>query len=163
MKKLFVLSAFAFVLPISAHAHDPAHAHTAVQVADPWVRATVPQQRATGAFMTLTAKSDARLVSVASPAAKVVEVHEMTMGADNVMRMRAIDGLDLPAGKPVELKSGGYHVMLIDLTAQVKEGDHVPLTLTVELADGKRESIAVEAQARSLTHGHGAAGGHKHH
>lgn len=166
MKKLFVLFAFAVVSPFSVHAHDPAHVPGAVQVADPWVRATVPQQRATGAFMILTAKSDSRLVGVASPAARVVEVHEMTLSADNVMRMRAIEGLELPAGKPVELKSGGYHVMLIDLAAQVKEGDHVPLTLTVETADGKRESIAVKAVARSLTQQHGGAAGHnahKHH
>ncbi|MDX5362537.1 MAG: copper chaperone PCu(A)C [Pseudazoarcus pumilus] len=164
MRKLFALSAFAFLLPCLAQAHDhvAAPAGASVQVSDPWVRATVPQQRSTGAFMSLTASSDARLVGVASPAAKVVELHEMTLGADKVMRMRAVEGLDLPAGKPVALTSGGYHVMLIDLAAQVKEGDRVPLTLTVELADGKRESIAVEAVARSLTHGHGAGGGHRH-
>lgn len=164
MKKLLVLAVFAFVLPLSAQAQE--HAHDVVQVSDPWVRATVPQQRATGAFMTLMAKNGARLVSVASPAAKVVELHEMTLGTDKVMRMRAIDGLDLPAGEPVELKSGGYHVMLIDLEAQVKAGDLVPLTLTVETADGKRESIQLEAPVRSLTHQHGGASsghhGHKH-
>lgn len=164
MKKLLVLAVIAFVLPLSVQAHD--HAHGAVQVSDPWVRATVPQQRATGAFMTLMAKNGARLVSVASPAAKLVEVHEMTLGADKVMRMRAVDGLDLPAGEPVELKSGGHHVMLIDLSEQVKEGDRVPLTLTVETADGKRESIQLEAPVRSLTHQHGGASaghhGHKH-
>jgi periplasmic copper chaperone A len=111
--------------------------------------------------MILTARRDVRLVGVASPAARVVEVHEMTLGADKVMRMRPVEGLDLPAGKPVELRSGGHHVMLIDLVAQVKEGDRVPLTLIVETSDGKRESIAVEAVARSLTqHGSGA---HKHH
>lgn len=156
MRKLFALSVFAFVIPFSVQAHDhvAAPVQGVVQVNDPWVRATVPQQRATGAFMILTAKSDARLVAAASPAAKVVEVHEMTHGADNVMRMRAIEGLDLPAGKPVELSSGGYHVMLIDLVKPVKEGDRVALTLTVELAGGKRESIEVQAIARALTQPH---------
>ena len=164
MKKLLVLSAFALVLPFSVHAHDHAGAPGGVAVSDPWVRATVPQQRSTGAFMTLTAKDGARLVAVASPAARVVELHEMTHGADNVMRMRAVEGLDLPAGQPVELKSGGYHVMLIDLVAQVKEGDRVPLTLTIQGADGKRENVAVEAVARSLTQQHGGASGmHRHH
>jgi periplasmic copper chaperone A len=162
MKKLLVLAACAILLPLSAQAHD----HGSVQVSDPWVRATVPQQRSTGAFMNLRAKHDARLVSASSPVAKMVEIHEMTLGADNVMRMRAVDGLDLPAGRAVELTSGGYHVMLIDLAAQVKEGDSVPLTLTVETADGKRENITVEARARSLTQRHGAPSdthGHKHH
>lgn len=163
MKKFLVLAAFTFVLPLSAQAHDHAPAHGAVQVSDPWVRATVPQQRATGAFMTLMAKDGARLVSVASPAAKVVEVHEMTLGADNVMRMRAVGGLELPAGETVELKPGGYHVMLTDLAAQVKEGDRVPLTLTVETADGQRQTIELTAPVRSLTQQHGGASGHHGH
>lgn len=121
-----------------------------VQVDSPWVRATVPQQKATGAFMRLTSQGDARVVSVSSPAAAVTEIHEMKMEND-VMKMRAVEALELPAGKTVELKPGGYHVMLIDLKAQVKEGDMVPLSLVVESKDGKRETVEVHAMAQPLT------------
>ncbi|QDF97509.1 hypothetical protein CJ010_13675 [Azoarcus sp. DD4] len=131
-----------------------------VSVSEPWVRATVPQQKATGAFMQLTAAEDAKLVEVRSPAAKVVEVHEMAMEG-NVMKMRAIPALALPAGKPVALKPGGYHVMLIDLVAPVKEGETVPLTLVVEGKDGKRTTVDVAATVRPLN-APGVAPMHKH-
>ena len=112
-----------------------------VTVKDPWVRATVPQQMATGAFMQITSVQDARLVEVRSPVAGVVEVHEMTMDKD-VMKMRALgNGLELPAGKTVELKPGGYHVMLMDLKQQMKAGDTVSVTLVVEGRDKKRSKI----------------------
>jgi len=141
-----------------------AAAQAQVSVKDAWVRATVPHQKATGAFMQLTAASDARLVEARSPVAGTVEIHEMAMVKD-VMKMRAIAGLDLPAGKTVELKPGGYHVMLMDLKGQVKEGDVVPLTLVVEGRDGKRQSLELQAPARPLNTaapsgmGHGGQGG----
>ncbi|MEG0885741.1 MAG: copper chaperone PCu(A)C, partial [Janthinobacterium sp.] len=75
--------------------------------------------------------------------------HEMRLEGD-VMRMRAVPGLDLPAGKTVELKPGGYHVMLLDLKGQVKAGDKIPLTLVVEGEDKRRETIEVSAVARPL-------------
>ncbi len=124
-------------------------AYAEVTVAEPWVRATVPAQKATGAFMQLKSDADARLVSATSPVAGVVEIHEMVMDKD-VMKMNAIDGLSLPAGQAVELKPGGYHVMLMDLKGQVKEGDQVPLTLTVENKDGSRQTIELTAPARPL-------------
>ena len=120
-----------------------------VTVKDPWVRATVSQQKATGAFMQITSAQDAQLVGASSPVAGVVEVHEMTMEKD-VMKMRAMKGLDLPAGKSVELKPGGYHVMLMDLKQQMKEGDTVPVTLVVEGKDKKRSSVEVKATVKAL-------------
>ena len=127
-----------------------ASAHAQVTVKDPWVRATVPQQKATGAFMQLTAAKDARLLSASSPVAGVVEVHEMAM-VENVMKMRALpNGLELPAGKTVDLKPGGYHVMLMDLKGEVKEGSVVPVTLVVQGKDGKKDSIEVKATVRAL-------------
>ena len=126
-----------------------AAAHAEVTVAEPWVRATVPAQKATGAFMQLESDADARLVSAASPVAGVVEIHEMVMDKD-VMKMNRVDALALPAGQAVELKPGGYHVMLMDLKGQVKEGDQVPLTLTVENKDGSRQTIELTAPARPL-------------
>jgi copper(I)-binding protein len=128
-----------------------------ITVKDPWVRATVPQQKATGAFMQITAPKAARLVEASSPVAGVTEIHEMTMDKD-IMRMRAIPGIDLPAGKVVELRPGGYHVMLMDLKAPITEGQDVPVTLVIEGADKKRETIVIKATARAL----GASGAMDH-
>jgi copper(I)-binding protein len=133
-----------------------------VVVADPWVRATVPQQQASGAFMTLTAPKGTRLVEARSPVAGVVEIHEMAMEGD-VMRMRAIAGLELPAGKPVELRPGGYHVMLMALKQTLEAGTTVPLTLVFEGADRRRETVEVTAPVRPLGNRPAAAPAtHKH-
>jgi hypothetical protein len=136
-------------------------AHAQVTVKDPWVRATVSQQKATGAFMQITSAQDARLVEAKSPVAGVVEVHEMSMEKD-VMKMRAVKALDLPAGKTVELKPGGYHVMLMDLKQQMKEGDTVPVTLVVEGKDKKRSTIEVKAPVKPLATASKAEAEHKH-
>src|SRR5690606_32817079 len=93
-----------------------------VQVTDAWVRATVPQQQATGAFMQLRAMQDSRLVAVRSPLTPNAEVHEMAMEND-IMKMRQVPAIALPAGKTVDLKPGGYHVMLLNLKQPVKAGD----------------------------------------
>lgn len=126
-----------------------AAAQSGVQITDPWVRATVPQQKATGAFMQITAPKAMRLLEVRSSVAGVAEIHEMSM-ADNMMRMRQVKEIALPAGKAVELKPGGYHVMLLDLKGQVKAGDKIPLTLVLEGEDKHRETIEVNAVGRPL-------------
>lgn len=136
-------------------------AHAQVTVGDPWVRATVPQQSGTGAFMQLTSKTDTALVQADSPVAKIVEVHEMAM-ENNVMKMRQVPRIALPAGQTVELKPGGYHIMLIDLHGQVKDGEQVPIKLTFEASDGVRSTLDIQAPVRPLTtpasgHGHQAA------
>ena len=114
-----------------------------VLVKDAWVRATVPGQQATGAFLKITSKDGGTLVSASSAAAGVVQVHEMKM-VGGVMQMRALEaGLDLPAGKTIELKPGGYHVMLMDLKAPLPIGAVVSLTsLNFLLPKGKRTSRA---------------------
>lgn len=119
-------------------------------VKDPWVRGTVAQQKATGMFAQITSTAGGKLVSASSPVAGVVEIHEMAMEG-NVMKMRAVPGLDLPAGKAVDLKPGGYHVMLMDLKQQLKEGETVAVTLVVEGKDGKKETIEVKAPVKALT------------
>ncbi len=140
------LAAIAFA--VSAACAAPALAQ--VTVKDAWVRGTAPQQRATGAFMQLTSATDAKVVAAQSPAAAIVEIHEMRMDG-GVMRMRAVSALELPANRTVELKPGGYHVMLIDLKQPLKEGDTVALTLTVEAKDGKRSTLDVSAPVTALT------------
>ncbi len=133
-----------------------------VSVTEPWVRGTVSQQKATGAFMSLQSTQDARLISVKSPVAGVVEVHEMAMEKD-VMKMRALaNGLELPAGKAVELKPGGYHIMLMDLKKPLKAGETVPLTLVVENKDKKQSSIEVSAPVKPLGEAKAMDHSHKH-
>jgi copper(I)-binding protein len=131
-----------------------------VTVSDAWVRGTVAQQTATGMFAQITSAGGGRLLSASSPVAGVVEIHEMAMDG-NVMKMRAIPGLDLPAGKAVALKPGGYHVMLMDLKQQLKPGDTVAVTLVVETG-GKKESIEVKAPVKPLQSGASGGMGHKH-
>lgn len=130
-----------------------------VKVEGAWTRATVPGQSGTGAFMTLTATEPLSLVGVASPVAGVAEVHEMKMEGD-IMRMRAIPKLDLPAGKTVELKPGGYHVMLMDLKAPLALGTSVPITLLLRNAQGveSRQEVMVPV----TTSAPAAHGMHKH-
>lgn len=141
MKKLIITT----LLAVSASAW----AQTTVKVEDAWVRGTVAAQKATGAFMRITADKNARLVGASSPVAGVVEVHEMSMQGD-VMKMRQVEGISLVAGKAVELKPGGYHVMLMDLNGQVKAGDMVPLTLEFEDAGKLRFTQVLEVPVRAL-------------
>ena len=115
-----------------------------VVVTGAWVRATVVSQKATGAFMKLVSDNDVTLVSARSDIAGTVEVHEMKMEND-VMRMRAVDGLKLPANQPVELKSGGYHLMMMDLKKQLKVGTEAQITLVFKNANGDSETTYVHA------------------
>ncbi|MDO8320290.1 copper chaperone PCu(A)C [Rhodoferax sp.] len=112
-----------------------------VEVQSAWARATVKGQMATGAFMTLTAKEDTTLVGVASSVAGVAQVHEMKMDA-GVMKMAEVKGgLVLPAGKAVELKPGGYHLMLMDLKAPLAKDSSVPVTLLFKDAKGVESKL----------------------
>ena len=115
-----------------------------VVVTGAWVRATVVSQKATGAFMKLVSDNDVTLVSARSDIAGTVEVHEMKMEND-VMRMRAVDGLKLPANQLVELKSGGYHLMMMDLKKQLKLGTEAQITLVFKNAKGDSETTYVHA------------------
>lgn len=118
-----------------------------VTIADAWVRATVPGQSATGAYLDITSKDAAALVGANSVVAGVTEVHEMSLDG-GVMRMRAVPRLELPAGKTVSLKPGGYHVMLMDLKQPLKAGDKVALTLKIEGKGGKPTLLEVNAEVR---------------
>ncbi len=131
--------------------------HAQVSVSDPWVRATVPQQKATGLFMHIDATQDVRLVAGESPVAGVVEIHEMAMEGD-VMKMREVaGGLEIAKGRTMSLKPGGYHVMLMDLKQQLKGGDTVPVTLTFEdLASKQRFTQELKAPVQALGAGKAA-------
>ena len=137
-----------------------------VEIKNAWARTAVPGQKATGAFMTLTAKEGLKLVGGSSPAAGVTEIHEMKMEGD-VMRMRALkDGLPLPAGQAVELKPGGYHVMLMDLKAALPKDTSIPLTLVFRDAKGVESKMEIKLPVATMAPGgKGTPGGdnnHKH-
>ena len=131
-----------------------------VQVKDAWARPALQGQTATGAFMSLMSSDGARLIGASSPVAGVVEIHEMVMEG-SVMKMRAIPGLDLPPGRSVELKPGGYHVMLMDLKRPLKAGERVPVELRIETRDKRlvTQPIEIEVATRAPA---AAAGAHKH-
>ena len=132
-------------LPYVAPAAD------AIRVLDPWARATVPGQKVGGVYMEIVSSRDARLVGVSSPAAGSAEVHSMTMDG-GTMRMRAVEALDLPAGTPVKLAPGGYHVMLFDLKKPLVAGQKVPLTLVIEETGKRAHRITVTAIVRAGEH-----------
>jgi copper(I)-binding protein len=160
--KHLIAAALSTVCAVSALAQN-------VTVTDAWARATVQGQKATGAFMKITAKDNAKLVGVSSPVAGVAEIHEMKMEKD-IMKMAALpNGLDLPAGKAVELKPGGYHVMLMDLKAPLAKDSTVPVTLTLQDAKGVKSNLELRVQVgmqapmmqhpKQMDHNHGD---HKH-
>ena len=132
-----ICAAFAMTSAFNAFAQN-------VTVTDAWARATVQGQKASGAFMVITSKDNAKLVGVSSPVAGVAEIHEMKMEKE-VMKMAALpNGLDLPAGKAVELKPGSYHVMLMDLKAPLVKDTTLPLTLTLQDAKGVKSTVTLK-------------------
>jgi copper(I)-binding protein len=137
-------------------ARDWAQLQLLPKVDGAWARSSVPGQAGTGAFMRLTARQATQLVGVATPAAGTAEVHEMKMEGD-VMKMRAVDKLDLPAGQPVELKPGGYHIMLMDLKAPLAKDSVVALTLLFRNAKGVESKLELKVPVRAAP-----TDGHKH-
>lgn len=128
-------SAARLLLSLSLLAAAGAHAQSVpVKVENAWARATVAGQEATGAFMTFTASEPLTLVGAATPAAGIVEIHQMKLEGE-VMKMRATESLALPAGQAVTFAPGGYHFMLMDLKAPFQAGTTFPLT--VRFRDGK--------------------------
>lgn len=140
MKALFALIPLALT---TACDRTPPAAPT-VTLADAWCRAAPAGAPTGGCYVTLTASADDRLVAVETTAAERAEVHSMDM-TDGVMRMRKLDGVDLPAGKAVMLSPGAEHLMIIAPKATLAEGGVVPLTFKF----GKAPAQSVEAPIRA--------------
>ena len=145
-------------------APDFALAQALPKVEGAWVRGSVPGQQATGAFMRLTAREPMQLVGVTTTVAGVAEVHEMKMEGD-VMKMRAVESVDLAAGQAFDLKPGGYHIMLMDLKQPLAKDSSVGLTLSFRNAKGAQARLDVKAPVAMQAPG-AAAGtavdAHKH-
>lgn len=118
-----------------------------------WARPTVPGQQGGGGYLTLTSPAADRLIGGSTPVAQRFELHTMAMKGD-VMEMRQVDAIDLPAGKKVELKPGGLHVMFIGLKAPLKVGDKVPVTLKFEKAGELKVDFQVAHKAAEAGHKH---------
>lgn len=131
MRILFAL--FALLAPSVAFAQ--------VTIDMPWARATAPKAMVGGAFMTITSIAADRVTRVESPVASTAELHQ-TVEEAGVMKMKPVPALVLEPGKSVTLKPGGYHVMLMGLTAPLKQGEHFPITLYF----AKSPPVTVEVQ-----------------
>jgi len=130
-----------------------------VTASDAWVRATVPVQKSAGAFMSLQSAKAVRVVGATSPVAGTVEIHQMEMSGQT-MKMKAVEAIALPAGEKVDLAKSGYHFMFLGLKGQLKDGDIVPLTLTVEDAASKRDTVTVNVPVKPI--GYSAPGAMHH-
>jgi copper(I)-binding protein len=125
-----------------------AAADLGIAVSDAWGRATAPGQDSGSVQFSITSSKEAKLVAITSPAANAVEIHSM-VHEDGKMKMRAVESIALPAGKAVDLGKNGNHVMLLNLKQPLKEGDSIPLTLTIEFADKHKATVDAKAEIRS--------------
>jgi periplasmic copper chaperone A len=142
MKRILCVGLLAMMAMAPAYADD-------VKVTKAWTRATAPGQDSASIQLTITSKKDATLIGVASGSAQSGEIHTMVMEGD-VMKMRAIESLPLPAKKPVTLGADGNHLMLIGLKNPLKAGRKLPFAVTVKFADGKTSVIRVLAIIKPL-------------
>lgn len=130
-----------------------------IAVSEAWARASAPAQESAAVFLHITSQKDANLVAVSSPASNGGEIHSM-VHENGMMKMRAMDALELKAGREVVLDSGsGYHLMLVGLKQPLKAGDTISLALTVQFADKHKEKVSVNATVKPLTESHE----HMHH
>lgn len=143
MRPSLTLALATWLLPIAALAAQP------VGVSDAWARASIPGQTVGSAYMTLQSRDDRTLTGIASPAAGSVEIHQMSMRG-NVMKMRMMSTLPLPAGKPVQLAPGGLHLMLFDLKKPLKAGDRLTLTLQIRDQRGQLTTQTLQMPVREI-------------
>jgi periplasmic copper chaperone A len=108
-----------------------------------WARATPGKSETGAAYVTIRSPTADRLVAASTSVAKKAELHTMTM-AGMVMKMRPVAGVDIPAGQPVTLAPGGYHIMLMGLAKPLTAGQSFPLTLTFAKAGTRTVDVAVE-------------------
>jgi copper(I)-binding protein len=140
-------------LVVAALSFAAAAAVAQVKVEGAWARPTVAGQQGGGGFLTLTSRVADRLLGGSTPVAERFELHSMTMQGD-VMQMRQVPAIDLPAGRAVKLEPGGLHVMFIGLKQPLAAGSKLPVTLRFEKAGEVKVEFDVSARA--------PAGGHQH-
>ncbi|MEZ0288677.1 MAG: copper chaperone PCu(A)C [Methylophilus sp.] len=137
-------------------------AHAEVKITNAWVKPTVPGQPVAGAYMTLVSDKDVDIVATQSPVAGKAEIHSMSMEG-NIMRMKKLERLKLKAGQAVALKPGGFHLMLMELNHQIKEGETVPISLVTQDGSGKKATITIKVVATVPKTSESASDVHMHH
>jgi copper(I)-binding protein len=128
-------------------------AQAQVTVEGAWARPTVAGQQAGGGYLSITSAKADRLLGGSTPVAQRFELHTMSMKGD-VMEMRQVDAIELPAGKKVELKPGGLHVMFMGLKEPLKAGSKLPVTLKLEKTGEVKVEFDVQARAPEAAHKH---------
>jgi periplasmic copper chaperone A len=123
-------------------------AQAEVGISDAWVRASTPGQTVAAAYLTLNSKEDVALVYAETERAGSVEMHTMTM-QNGIMKMRSLEELAIPAGKPVKLAPGGLHLMLFDFPTPFKSGEKVKFRLCFKNKQGKIEEQFVVLAVKS--------------
>ena len=140
---------YSFIALVACGCLVPVAAAQPASVKDAWVRAPAPGQKVAGVYMEITGRTHHWLIAAASPVAARAELHATTLD-DGVMKMRPVEKIALPGGKPVMLAPGGLHIMLVDLKQTLKRGDKVPVTLTVLRDDlVNRAVFTVQAEVRA--------------
>ncbi len=125
----------------------PAPAVAKLEVSLPWAAITPTGAKVGAGYLTIANPGEAdKLLGVASPRAKKVEIHEMKMDGA-MMSMRPVESLEIPAGATVTLAPGGYHLMFMDIDAPFAEGQTIPVTLTFEKAGAVDASLTVAKAA----------------
>ena len=156
MKAFRPLAAVALALLWSSATGAQDYKLGTLEIGPPWARATPPTAPAGGGYLTVTNKgtTEDRLISVKSPAAGAVQVHEMKMEG-NIMRMCEVEGgLASPPGATVALAPGGLHLMMMGLKEPLKQGERVPVTLVFEKAGSINVELAVIAIGATPSHEH---------
>ncbi len=152
----YALALLTITFSCQSHAQRSEKITPGPKVFDVWVKTTVPGSAVSAAYMHIKSATPLKLVKAESAIADIAEIHDMKMNA-GVMEMKAMDALDIPADKLVDLQPGGLHVMLMKLKKSINKGDKVPLTLTFVGADKKPVVVKVDAIAQEKN-----SGGHKH-
>ncbi|MGY5774767.1 copper chaperone PCu(A)C [Rhizobium sp. LEGMi135b] len=136
LKHIFALAAFGLASLSSSIAFAEDVKIGNLTIAAPYVRAMVPGAPVGGGYVTITntGDTDDRLIAASSPRAETVQIHEMRMDKDIMVMRELADGLPIPAGKTVELKPGGYHVMFMRVAEPFLQGQTVKTKLTFEKA-----------------------------
>jgi len=145
MARLFpMLGATGLALTVAAQAFA-----ADIEISNAWSRASAGMARAGGAFLTITnsGATDDRVIAATTPVSRITELHTHIKDGE-IMRMRQVDAIEVPAGKTVTLKPGGMHIMFMDLKEPLREGQTFPLTLTLDQAGDRTVTVTVGGPAR---------------
>ena len=153
LKALLIIAGVAISNFVLAQAVTKTVTTNAIKIEDAYTRATVPGQQVAGGFMKIENKGVAdQLISASSPVAAEVQLHEMAMDG-NVMKMRQVKDISVPAGGAVELKPGGLHLMFMNIKAPLTAGETIP----VKLKFAKAGEVEVRMPVNAMGAGHGGA------